>query len=170
MDDDEILDAVDRNDNVIGQKKRSELRKEDSNFRAINVFLLNMKGQIWIPRRAAHKKAFPLCLDMSCGGYVMSGESYEDALKREVKEELALDVEHLPCRQLGYLTPYNDEVSMFMKVYEIRSEQTPNWNPNDFVEACWLWPEEILKRVQEGERVKDDLPRLIEKFYTKGAG
>lgn len=166
MDDDEILDVVDRNDNVIGQKKRSELHKEDSSFRAINVFLLNTKGQMWIPRRAAHKMVFSLCLDMSCGGYVKSGESYEDALKREVKEELALDVEYFPCRLLGYLTPYNDEVSIFMKVYEIRSEQAPNWNPNDFVEAYWFWPHEVLKRVQDGECVKDDLPRLIGKFYT----
>ena len=166
MDEDEILDVVDRNDNVIGQKKRSKLQKEDSGFRAINVFLLNPKGQIWIPRRAAHKMAFPLCLDMSCGGYVRSGESYEDAFKREVKEELALDVESLPCRLLGYLTPYTDEVSMFMKVYEIRSEQAPKWNPRDFVEAYWLWPHEVLKRIQEGDSGKDDLPRLIRKFYT----
>ena len=166
MDDDEILDVVDRNDNVIGQKNRSELHKEYSGFRAINVFLLNTEGQIWIPRRAAHKTSFSLCLDMSCGGYVKCGENYEDALKREVKEELALDIEYYSCRLLGYLTPYNDNVSMFMKVYEIRSEQTPNWNPKDFVEAYWFWPHEVLKRVQEGECVKDDLPRLIEKFYT----
>ena len=58
MHDDEILDVVDRNDNIIGQKKRSEMHKEDSNFRAINVFLLNTRGQMWIPRRAAHKMVF----------------------------------------------------------------------------------------------------------------
>lgn len=165
MVEDELLDVVDRNDNIIGQKKRSELHKEDVNIRAINLFLLNTRGQIWIPRRAVHKIVYSLCLDMSCGGYVKSGESYEDALKREVKEELALNVEYLPYRLLGYLTPYNDEVSTFMKVYEIRSEQAPNWNPNDFVEAYWFWPHEILMRVQAGECVKDDLPRLIEKFY-----
>lgn len=166
MDADEILDVVDRNDNVIGQKKRSELLKEDSSFRAINVFLLNTKGQIWIRRRAAHKMNFLLCLDMSCGGYVKSGESYEDVFKREVKEELALDVEYLPCRLLGYLTPYNNDVTLFMKVYEIRSEQVPSWNPHDFIEAYWFWPHEVLQRVREGEYVKDDLPRLIRKFYT----
>ncbi|WP_292736317.1 NUDIX domain-containing protein [Nostoc sp. JL31] len=38
-------------------------------------------------RRSAHKSIFPLCLDVSMGGYVETGETYEDALQRELKEE-----------------------------------------------------------------------------------
>ncbi len=168
---DELMDVVDRHNNVIGQKKRSELYAEDSpNCRAINAFLVNARGQIWIPRRTAHKRLFPLHLDMSCGGHVRSGESYEDALKREVAEELNLDIEHVPWRLLGHLTPYDDGVSMFMKVYEIQDDETPRWNSDDFVEASWLWPREIRDRVRNGERVKGDLPLLMEKFYMPGAG
>jgi isopentenyl-diphosphate delta-isomerase len=129
MPEDELLDVVDRDDHVIGQRRRSELYAENSSdFRAINVFLVNDQGQVWLPRRTVWKQLYPLCLDMSCAGHVKSGESYEDALKRELKEELNLDLEQVPCRLLGYLTPYDDGVSMFMKVYEIHDHRTPEWN------------------------------------------
>jgi isopentenyldiphosphate isomerase len=163
---DELMDVVDRHDNVIGQKRRSELYAEDSpNCRAINAFLVNAKGQIWIPRRTAHKRLFPLHLDMSCGGHLRSGESYEEALKREVREELNLAIAQVRWRELGHLTPYDDGVSMFMKVYEMQGNETPRWNTDDFVESYWLWPWEIMDRIRNGERVKDDLPLLVERFY-----
>ncbi len=168
MQEDELLDVVDRDDHVIRQKRRSELYAEDSSdFRAVNVFLVNEGGQIWFPRRTASKQLYPLCLDMSCAGHVKSGESYEDALKRELKEELNLDLEQVHCRLLGHLTPYDDAVSMFMQVYEIQDNRTPEWNRDDFVEAFWLRPQEVLERIRRGEQAKDDLPKLIEIFYNK---
>ena len=164
---DEWMDVVDRHDNIVGQKKRSELYAEDSpDCRAINAFLVNAQRRIWIPRRTAHKRLFPLHLDVSCGGHVRSGESYEDALKREVQEELNLDIAKLPWRLLGHLTPYDDGVSMFMKVYEIRADETPQWNVDDFIESYWLWPWEVLDRIKNGARAKGDLKLLIDKFYT----
>lgn len=40
--DDEILDIVDENDCVIGQKKRSEIyRQRLCNFRVVNVFVVS---------------------------------------------------------------------------------------------------------------------------------
>jgi isopentenyldiphosphate isomerase len=163
---DEWMDVVDRHDNIVGQKKRSELYAEDSpNCRAINAFLVNAQGQIWIPRRTAHKRLFPLHLDVSCGGHVRSGESYEDALKREVQEELNLDIDQVRWHLLGHLTPYDDGVSMFMKVYEIQANETPRWNVDDFIESYWLWPWEVLDRIQNGVRAKGDLWLLIKRFY-----
>lgn len=163
---DEYLDLVDSQDNVIGNKLRSEVYAEHlSNFRVINAFVVNSKGELWIPRRAADKRIFPLCLDMSVGGHVESGESYEETFKRETKEELNIDIEQVPYRMLGKLTPELDSVSAFMQVYEIKLDEAPNYNPADFVEYFWLNPTEALKRISDGEKAKGDLPTLIKKFY-----
>lgn len=162
----EYVDLVDENDNVIGKKNRLELDAENvSNFRVINVFIVNSKGEIWVPRRTAKKRTYPLCLDMSMGGHVISGETYEDALKREMKEELNIDVDKMPIKTLGYLTPQKDGASSFMKVYEIKMDETPDYNKEDFSEFFWLAPEMILEKIAGGEKAKIDLPKLIKLFY-----
>ncbi len=72
--DDEILNIVDENDYVIGQKKRSEIYCQRlCNFRVVNAFVVNSLGQLWIPRRSAHKSIFPFCLDVSMGGQPLRG-------------------------------------------------------------------------------------------------
>ena len=167
---DELLDLVDENDQVIGQKKRSEIYKDNlTNFRVINAFLINSKGQLWIPRRATNKRIFPLCLDMSIGGHVETGESYDDAFRRELKEELNLDSDYLSVKLLGNLTPEENNVSAFMNVYEIHYDQSPDYNNNDFIEYSWLFPGELIEKISKGEKAKSDLPKLVKFFYLNKA-
>ncbi len=163
---DEYLDLVDKQDNVIGKKLRSEVYAENlNNFRVINAFVVNSKGQIWIPRRSANKRIFPLCLDMSVGGHVESGELYDESFRRETVEELNIDIKDVKYRLLGKLTPDSDGVSAFMNVYEISLDEDPKYNTDDFVEYFWLTPDEVLKRIEEGDKCKSDLPKIIRKFY-----
>lgn len=165
---DEYLDLVDENDQVIGKKKRSEVYSENLfNFRVVNAFAVNSKGEIWIPRRAANKRIFPLCLDMSMGGHVESGETYEQALKRETQEELNIDTDKVQVCLLGHLTPQEDKVSAFMNVYEIKTEGPPDYNKDDFTEYFWLTPKALFERIAQGEKTKGDLPILVKIFYEK---
>lgn len=165
---DEVLDFVDGNDKVIGQEKRSIVyAKQWSNFRVINAFIRNSKGELWIPRRTANKRMFPLCLDVSVGGHVESRESYEETLVRETREEINLNLEKSSYCLLGALTPHQHAVSAFMKVYEIKGEATPNYNKDDFVESFWIKPKDLMKRIAAGEKAKGDLPKLVKMFYVK---
>ncbi len=103
---------------------------------------------------------------MSMGGHVESGESYEVALARELLEELNIDVQKTPYELLGYLTPHESGVSAFMKVYRIRTNEAPAYNKDDFLEAQWLLPGELLRKLRNGEPAKGDLMTLIQRFYA----
>ena len=163
---DEYLDLVNDSDQVIGKKKRSEVYMENlSNFRVVNAFIFNSKGELWLPRRTAEKKLFPLCLDMSIGGHVESGESYENALLREAKEELNINLIPSQFRLLGHLSPFVHQVSSFMNVYEIKMDNIPNYNHNDFIDYMLLTPKELVERIDKGELAKSDLIKLIKIFY-----
>jgi isopentenyldiphosphate isomerase len=163
---DELLDIVDEQDQVIGQMMRSQVyAKKMSNFRAVNVFIQNDKGQLWIPRRVATKRVFPLCLDASAAGHVASGETYEQAFVREVMEELAIDVTRVPWTYMGKTVPHQHNTSAFSEVYCIPSNEVPNYNSQDFFEYYWLTPQELIARIEAGDTSKGDLPKLVRLFF-----
>lgn len=164
---DELLDLVNSSDQVIGQKRRSEIYQQQlRNFRVVNGFLINSQRELWIPRRTFHKKIFPGGLDFSIGGHVESGESYEAAFAREVAEELGIDLKTAVFREIGYLSPYEYPISAFMKVFEITTDTIPQYNRQDFVEAFWLTPTALLAKLKtESHPPKDDLEKLVRLFY-----
>ena len=165
---DEYLDLVNNKDEVIGRKLRSLIYQERlSNFRVINGFVINAKGQLWIPQRGHDKEIFPDALDFSVGGHVESGEEYDNALKREAGEELKFDVSTASYRRLGKLSPEQDGVASFMQIYEIPMEQTPKYNPDDFVKSYWLYPHQLLTMIQNGKPAKSDLSIVVKRFYIK---
>lgn len=88
---DELLDIVDSTDTVVRTELRSAIYQQKLRyFRAVNAFIINGKGQLWIPRRTASKALFPLALDTSFGGHVQSGQSYEQALFNLTRHQLII--------------------------------------------------------------------------------
>lgn len=165
---DELLDLVNQNDQVIGSLERSKVYAAGlHNFRVINCFITNKRGQLWIPRRTAHKKIFPLCLDVSVGGHVSSGETYDEAFARELYEEVRLKIQDISYEKIGTLNPQDHHVSAFMHIYLVHSDATPEYNNEDFIEYYWLYPEEIIERMAtiDTNKAKSDLPILIKHFF-----
>lgn len=162
----EMLDLVNDQDEIIGSMERNEVYANNlHNFRVINCFIRNAEGKLFIPRRQKHKRLFPLGLDVSAGGHVSSGETYLEAFKKETLEELNLDIETVSYKTLGTLTPHNNNVSAFMTVYEITSNETPSYNQDDFIEHYWLTPKELREKLAKGDYAKEDLIKILEAFY-----
>lgn len=158
---DELLDVVNEQDEVIDQVFRSDIARCKFYFRVINCFLVNDKKELWIPIRSAHKKMFPLSMDMSVGGYVRAGETYEQAFERELNEELNMNLRDCQWTAVAKLSPVQDNVSSHMIIYHIKTNEFPLYNKNDFYSAEWLSIAQIKERFNNNFPAKSDLPVLI---------
>lgn len=157
-DEDEVLDLVDENDQVIGQINRNETSNgHDGYLRAAELLIMNDRGQLWIPRRQIHKRIKPRGLDFSAAGHVSSGETYEETLQKEVAEEINLELDKDKLAFLHKFTPRPDLPPYFRSVWLYHSNDVPHYNPDDFSGYEWLTPEQLLKRISEGDEAKESL-------------
>ena len=165
---DELLDLVNEQDQVIGTIWRSQAYadKRLSSLRAVWLLIKNQDGKFWIPRRQATKKILPNCLDGSAAGHVSSGETYEQSMIRETAEELNIDISAMPYTFVGTLTP-QEGVICFIQIFELT---VPNgfiidYNKEDFSEFFWLSSQEIIDKINAGDKAKESLVKIMHKFY-----
>ena len=166
--DDELLDIVNENDEVIGTILRSNydelVEKKLGYIRAVEMFIQNDEGKLWVPTRTADKKIAPNGLDYSMGGHVESGEEYTESALREIEEELNLTIDP---EKLEFVTKFRPGlIPYFRSFYIYRSNETPAYNPNDFVGAEWLSPEEILQKLDGGVPAKTSLRETVESLVA----
>lgn len=84
----EYLDIVNDDDEVVGRDTRRNVHDNYQIHRGVHVVVVNGHGQVLIQRRSMLKDYCPGLLDMSVGAQVGSGETYEEAAARELREEL----------------------------------------------------------------------------------
>ena len=71
---------------------REECHQKGLWHRAVYAFIIDKKGNVLLQRRSANKKMWPNMWDVTVGGHVVSNEFGRQALIREVKEELGIDI------------------------------------------------------------------------------
>ncbi len=167
----EYLDLVDIHDQVIGRSSRKSIYLQGlKNFRTVNLFITNPRQEILIPRRSHLKSMFPLGLDFSVGGHVAAGESYLDAMNRELTEELG-EIKGLgQLHTLGILSPYDYPISSFSCFFHaelVDQDSIPAIDQNEFKEFLWLSVPEALALIELERNThpsKDDLPVALQHF------
>lgn len=161
--DDELLDLVDRSDRVIGTINRKDydsfLKDNLGYIRAADMFILNSDGKIFVPTRTADKTIAPNGLDFSVGGHVESGEDYLTTIIREASEELNIIVE------TEYILLIDktvfDDIKYIRRLYLYRSDETPIYNPKDFVTGEWMTPAELVEKIDNGHAAKSNLKSSV---------
>ncbi len=87
----ELFPMVDEQGNVTGKATRGECHNGSKLLHpVVHLHVFNGKGELYLQKRPAWKDIQPDKWDTAVGGHVDFGESVEEALRREVREELGI--------------------------------------------------------------------------------
>lgn len=87
----ELFVVIDKTDHVIGYKTRYACHHDKTLIhRASNLVIFDDKGRTLVQQRSATKDIRPGYWANAVGGHVTKGESYKQAIQRELQEELGI--------------------------------------------------------------------------------
>lgn len=87
----ELLPLVDEDGQVVGTATRGECHNGSMRLHpVVHLHVFNTAGELYLQHRPAWKDIQPDRWDTAVGGHVDCGESVEQALAREVREEIGL--------------------------------------------------------------------------------
>lgn len=148
----ELLSVVDRNDNFLKEEDRKTVHNSDQWHRGVHILLVNSKYEILLQVRSPTKDKFPNCYDCSVSEHVKAGESFENAAKRGIKEELGL--ENIPLKKLVKLRMnYGSHDNMITEVFEINFDGELKLDESEISKIIFV--------------PKQDIPAMIEKENDK---
>ncbi len=106
----ELFVVVDKSDKIIGYRTRFECHhNKELIHRAAGVVILNNQGQILLQKRSKNKDTHPGLYTISASGHVNKGETYMQAAKRELKEELGVTITSPLRRKIKFLMKLESE-------------------------------------------------------------
>ena len=90
-DQDEFLDVVTEKGEIIKTLPRNEIHGNPSLIhKVVHVLVFNREGALLLQKRSVHKDVAPGKWDTSVGGHVNAGEALDEAVRREMEEELGI--------------------------------------------------------------------------------
>lgn len=156
----EWFPVVDEEGNTIYQAPRSLCHDGKSRLLhpVVHLHLFNDRQELFLQKRALTKDLLPGYWDTSVGGHISPGESVEEAVKREAKEELGLsDLVYRFNRKYIWESPLEREL-----VYSFTgiTEETPVIDNNEIDEGRF-WP---LKEIEENLKRDIFTPNFVHEF------
>lgn len=122
----EIFDVVDEHNQVVARATRAEVHARGLRHRALHIFVLNAAGELFLQKRSPWKDRHPDAWDSSAAGHLDAGETYADAARRELREELGLTREAadgIALQEVADLGPAREETGWeFIRLFVARAE------------------------------------------------
>ena len=137
----EMFDVVNERNEVIGQLTRGEVHKRKLLHRAVHIFVINKRGQIYLQQRSHLKDVSPLKWDSSAAGHLDAGEDYAAAAVRELGEEIGI---HVEATELAAEIPAGDNTDHeFVELRLAHHDGPVRCLPEEIATGEWFKPEDI---------------------------
>ena len=136
---DELLDLVNQDDKVIGKVWKRKAHQDPSLIhREVAIAIFNKKHEVLLQRRSMSKTNDPGHWKITAAGHVGADENPKDSIKREVFEELGLNVQPIYYKK-AFSTYKNKESRYFWIYYAIvDTPQKLKLNKQEVMDAKWV--------------------------------
>ena len=140
--DNEPLILVDAEDNVTGYETKVNAHLGSGLLhRAFSIFLFSDDDRVLLQQRSGKKPLWPLYWSNSCCSHPRKGETYEQAVHRRLREELAIDADLVYLYRFQYQADFGEIGSEheLCSVYvgKIPAPLRIDFNPSEI--AAWQW-------------------------------
>lgn len=172
----EFFDVLNEKGEYTGKvETREKCHKEGLWHKAVVVFIINSKGQVLLQRRSPNKKMWANMWDITAGGHVLEGEFGFQAIIRECKEELGIELSKNDITFIGATTSTNikgDIINNHFNEYYIANkeidETTLQLQEEEVSEVKWIDKNEIIDRIKNnynGITDKEGCWEYLMKYY-----
>jgi len=133
----ELFPVVDKMDRILRQAVRSEVHGDNLRHRAVHILIFNERDELYLQQRSRCKDRHPLLWDSSAAGHVMAGEGYDEAAKRELQEELGINV---PLKKVLKLSASPQTGQEFIWLYRGQLRDNIRRNRSEIESGAFLTP------------------------------
>ncbi len=142
---DEQLIVINDQDEIIDYRSRSDCHSDPSLLhRTVGAVILNDSGEILLQKRSKTKDMDPGFWGISAAGHVSRGQTDEEAVKREVKEELGVVVDFV---FVGNMMVRNEKESERAAIFKGLHNGPFEINPQEVDEIVFLNPKKIQAHI-----------------------
>jgi isopentenyldiphosphate isomerase len=168
----EIIDLYNYNRELTNETvERTNNLPKDRYRLVVHACIFNEKNEMLIQQRSSTKKVWPNLWDISVGGGAVSGETSLDAIKREVLEEVGLNINDLVapyCVSINYGIGFDDTyiIHTNLKLKDFKMED------GEVQQIKWATKEEIMDLLNNNKFInykKSYIEFIFESLEFKGA-
>lgn len=172
----EYFDVLDEKGNFTGNVESREICHSKGLWhKAVVVFIINSKDQVLLQKRSPNKKLWPNMWDITAGGHVLKGEFGFEAIVRETKEELGIDLDKQEITFIGSAISsniksdiINNHFNEFYIVNKDVDETKLKLQKEEVSEVKWIDKNEILEKIKnnfDGITNKEGCWEYLAKYY-----
>jgi isopentenyldiphosphate isomerase len=132
----QLVEWVDGDGRVLGIVSRSRVRAENLRHRSVFVVVRSAADEVLVHRRAAWKDVWAGHWDLAAGGVCAVGEPWGAAARRELAEELGVEV--IDVTELGAFAYEDRQVAELARVYEVRHDGPFRFDDGEVTEVAWV--------------------------------